>query len=479
MFDGVVEGPIVRRAEVLAGDDPAFVRWPEFSRMPTLRIWVLDTPVGPLLFTAAGGSEYRAGQRRSPRPRCWAVRSSSTERQICTCAFDDADMTVFDDSRPARRADLQSLYLSEVRNVYGFLLARCGDRHVAEDLTTETFINAADRFAQGRDQEVSGAWLMTTARRRLIDHWRRTASQRTRVERLGRETAIAAGVQDSGDTHDRVLTSLGSLPERQRAALSMRYMDEMSVSEVADVTGVDVPGSGITAGPRPTIVRPSLRSDTMTEPDDVAIDALRRFDQPHELDPASVRRIEERMLGRFDEVAATQPPDVHRIEETVELRSVDTAPTSRRLRSTWLGLAAAAVIVVLGAIVFLRSGAGDPEEVPSTQPSVPTADQGRVAEQLQEYCVEFVVPLTEASALWVPLGFQSEERADAARRRRAGGAGSRRPDTPGCGALRRSRPRAVGSGDGGEASGDTGAGWRRSGRAGSRLDPLGGRHSGG
>ena len=150
----------------------------------------------------------------------------------------------------------------------------------------------------------------------------------------------------------------------------------------------------------------------MTEPDDVAIDALRRFDQPHELDPASVSRIEERMLGRFDEVAATQPPDVHRIEETVELRSVDTAPTSRRLRSTRLGLAAAAVIVVLGAIVFLRSGAGDPEEVPSTQPSVPTDDQGRVAEQLQEYCVEFVMPLTEASALWVPLGFQSEERAD-------------------------------------------------------------------
>jgi len=143
-------------------------------------------------------------------------------------------MTVFDDSRPVRRADLQSLYLSEVRNVYGFLLARCGDRHVAEDLTTETFINAADRFAQGRDHEVTGAWLMTTARRRLIDHWRRAASQRTRVERLGQETAIAAGVDDSGDTHDRVLTALGSLPERQRAALSMRYMDEMSVSEVAD-----------------------------------------------------------------------------------------------------------------------------------------------------------------------------------------------------------------------------------------------------
>ena len=146
-------------------------------------------------------------------------------------------MTVYD-SRDARRADLQSLYTREVRTIYGFLLARCGDRHLAEDLTTETFINAADRFADGRDREVTGAWLITTARRRLIDHWRRTASQRTRIERLGRETVLETGGEDDGDSHDRVLTALSTLPERQRAALSMRYMDEMSVSEVAEALDV-------------------------------------------------------------------------------------------------------------------------------------------------------------------------------------------------------------------------------------------------
>lgn len=146
-------------------------------------------------------------------------------------------MTLHDHTRAARRGDLQSLYLTEVRGIYGFLLARCGDQHLAEDLTTETFMNAADRFAQGRQQEVTGAWLMTTARRRLVDHWRRAASQRNRIERLGSETALATGGPMSDDpdaNHDRVLEALGSLPERQRAALSMRYMDEMSVSEVAD-----------------------------------------------------------------------------------------------------------------------------------------------------------------------------------------------------------------------------------------------------
>ncbi len=145
-------------------------------------------------------------------------------------------MTILDQARA--RCDLRALYLTEVGPVYGFLLARCGDRDLAEDLTAETFANAADRFAAGRGTEVTAAWLMTVARRRLVDHWRRAASQRNRWERFGRQTLRLLEVEPSGaDSHDedeRVLAALSALPERQRGALTMRYIDEMSVSEVAD-----------------------------------------------------------------------------------------------------------------------------------------------------------------------------------------------------------------------------------------------------
>jgi len=148
-------------------------------------------------------------------------------------------MTVFDDDHA--RTELQALYRRESNTVYGFLVARCGSRHLAEDLTSETFINAADRFAQGRSQEVTGAWLITAARRRLVDHWRRSASQRSRRENLQRELGVvppaSSEVPDDPD-HERVGVALASLPDRQRAALSMRYLDEMSVSEVADVLGL-------------------------------------------------------------------------------------------------------------------------------------------------------------------------------------------------------------------------------------------------
>jgi RNA polymerase sigma-70 factor (ECF subfamily) len=155
-------------------------------------------------------------------------------------------MTIIgDDTLHDRRAALQHLYRSEVGAVYGFLLARCGNRHMAEDLTTETFLNAADRFAQGRGDEVSGAWLMTVAKRRLIDHWRRAASQRERIERLGRELGlvrrpepVAEAGGEADETRRRVLAALESLPERHRAALTLRYLDEHTVSEVADLLGL-------------------------------------------------------------------------------------------------------------------------------------------------------------------------------------------------------------------------------------------------
>jgi len=148
-------------------------------------------------------------------------------------------MRAIDQTWNAREA-LQGLYRTEVRAVHGYLLARSGSRQVAEDLTSETFVSAADLFARGRGDEVSGAWLMTVAKRRLIDYWRRAASHRERVERLGREVGVAPRDDDTDaeDVQLRVLTALESLPERHRAALTLRYLDEHSVSEVAELLGL-------------------------------------------------------------------------------------------------------------------------------------------------------------------------------------------------------------------------------------------------
>ncbi len=144
-------------------------------------------------------------------------------------------------------ARLGDLFDRNVDDVYRYCLARSGDAETAADATSEAFLDAARVAAAGRESEIDRAWLFTVARRRLIDHWRASSRQARRVERLVGERSR----QRRGDLADElalvsaaeVVQTLRSLPERQRAALALRYLDEWSVSEIADALEIAYPAA--------------------------------------------------------------------------------------------------------------------------------------------------------------------------------------------------------------------------------------------
>jgi RNA polymerase sigma-70 factor (ECF subfamily) len=139
------------------------------------------------------------------------------------------------------RQHLIDLYASEFDGLYRFCLARCGDRSVAEDVAAETFFAAATHLAAQPDEALGRGWLYTVARRRLVDHWRRTARHRRRIERLLELGETQSNATDDPFDHegDAVLAALRSLPPRQRVAISLRYLDDHSVAEIATVMEID------------------------------------------------------------------------------------------------------------------------------------------------------------------------------------------------------------------------------------------------
>jgi RNA polymerase sigma-70 factor, ECF subfamily len=125
---------------------------------------------------------------------------------------------------------LLSLYDRALPEVYGYLLARCGQRAVAEDLTAETFLAAVRAEADGRGP-TTVPWLIGTARHKLVDHWRR----REREER-GLRLLDGEGTEDPWDAELDALRAaevLDQLSPTHRAALTLRYLDDLPVPQVA------------------------------------------------------------------------------------------------------------------------------------------------------------------------------------------------------------------------------------------------------
>jgi RNA polymerase sigma-70 factor (ECF subfamily) len=132
------------------------------------------------------------------------------------------------------RRELLALYDAALPEVYGYLQVRCRSTALAEDLTSETFLAAADAVARRAVPELSVAWLIGVARHKLVDHWRRLAREERLLAALDTEPRPEPDtweVQLDVLTAHRVLAQLGA---HHRSALTLRYLDGLPVRQVAE-----------------------------------------------------------------------------------------------------------------------------------------------------------------------------------------------------------------------------------------------------
>jgi RNA polymerase sigma-70 factor (ECF subfamily) len=129
---------------------------------------------------------------------------------------------------------LLGLYDQALPQVYGYLAARVRDRALAEDLTAETFLAAVHAVKERKVPDVSVPWLVTVARNKLVDHWRRAAREE-RSLRLADDPDALIVDDDTDARFDRQRTRevLAALGPHHRAALTLRYLDGLPVADVA------------------------------------------------------------------------------------------------------------------------------------------------------------------------------------------------------------------------------------------------------
>ena len=132
-----------------------------------------------------------------------------------------------------------AFYDRALPHVYGYLLARCSGPGAAEDITAEVFLAAVDTVRKEPSAPMNVPWALGIARHKLVDHWRRQA----REERRLRAFALEPGTGSPEDPWDvrldaiRARQVLAGLGANHRAALMLRYVDDLPVPEVAAEMG--------------------------------------------------------------------------------------------------------------------------------------------------------------------------------------------------------------------------------------------------
>ncbi|GIE86554.1 RNA polymerase sigma-70 factor, ECF subfamily [Actinoplanes regularis] len=126
--------------------------------------------------------------------------------------------------------NFDEMYAAHYADLTVQLYAYFGDRQEAQDVAQEAFCRALARWntVAGYDDPV--AWIRRIAWNLAISRWRRA---RTALTFLRRQPAVEP--QTAGPSPERValVAALGTLPPKQRRAIVLHYLADMSTAEIA------------------------------------------------------------------------------------------------------------------------------------------------------------------------------------------------------------------------------------------------------
>jgi RNA polymerase sigma-70 factor (ECF subfamily) len=142
--------------------------------------------------------------------------------------------------------EFEQVYLGNVDVLMGYFARRCRDPHTVADLTSETFVRAADGFARFDPRRGSGrAWLFGIAAHVFARYCEQSAGGRDAVARLGgRRTLDDDEIEELAERIDSeregaaLMHRFARLPAVERAAIELVDIEGLTPKEAALALGV-------------------------------------------------------------------------------------------------------------------------------------------------------------------------------------------------------------------------------------------------
>lgn len=132
------------------------------------------------------------------------------------------------------------LYDAYVKQIYRFVYFKVSNHEEAEDITSQVFLKAWQYLQEKKEVKSFSGLLYRIARNAVIDLYRTRAAKP--------ETSLAEDydIGDGGKWYadisakvdaEKVIKALKKLKQEYQEAITFRYIDELELSEIAEITG--------------------------------------------------------------------------------------------------------------------------------------------------------------------------------------------------------------------------------------------------
>ena len=152
----------------------------------------------------------------------------------------DNEQDLLEKAIRAEPAALGMLYDQYVERIYAYIYHRVGQADLAEDLTGQVFMRMLEAVRTGRGWRTSfSGWLFRIAHNLVIDHYRR--KHRAILVDIDDAEPVQAQAGDPVRSvenqyeRERLRTALAKLTEEQSQVISLRFLEDLSIAEVASI----------------------------------------------------------------------------------------------------------------------------------------------------------------------------------------------------------------------------------------------------
>jgi RNA polymerase sigma-70 factor (ECF subfamily) len=139
-----------------------------------------------------------------------------------------------DDDVTEDRASFEAFFAAEYRSVVALAAVLCGRAPIAEELAQEAFLRAFRRWATIGAYDDPGAWVRRVVANMATSSWRTRVREAKALARLWRRSEPV----ERRPADDEFWVAVRSLPARQAQCLTLHYLEDRAVDDIALVLGI-------------------------------------------------------------------------------------------------------------------------------------------------------------------------------------------------------------------------------------------------